>query len=165
MEEITTRSTGDLVMTEILIKLLIIMGVFIVPNAGLTIDYKCSPTPEDSLGPYYKPNATFRSSVGEGYVLSGTVVSAKDCSIVEEAKIEFWLAGPDGNYDDEHRGLVLSQPSGDYKFTSNPPPKYNFRPPHIHIRVSAEGYSTLVTQHYPVKGTSEGVYPLVLRPR
>ena len=38
------------------------------------------------------------------------------------------------------------------------------RPSHIHIRVSAEGYRTLVTQHYPQKGIAEGHFDLVLIP-
>jgi len=147
-----------------MVQLVILMIVLFVPNAGLTVDYKCSPTPEDSLGPFYKPNAPQRLSVGEGYVLSGTVNSAKDCAVIPGAKIEFWLASPDGRYDDEHRASVFSQHSGDYRFSSSPPPKYNFRPPHIHIRVSAENFQTLVTQHYPSKGASEGNFPLVLKP-
>jgi hypothetical protein len=124
-------------------------------------DFKCAPTSEDSLGPFYKPNAPIRSTVGEGYVLTGTVKSAKDCSIVPKAKIEFWLASTNGSYDDDHRATV----SGAYRFGSNAPPKYNFRPPHIHVRVTAEGFKTLVTQHYPKAGTSEGSFPLVLVPR
>jgi len=51
-----------------------------------------------------------------------------------------------------------------YHFESNFPPSYASRPPHIHIRVSVKGYRTLVTQHYPQKGTKEGHFDLVLIP-
>ncbi len=140
------------------------MLAFIVSNTAGARDFKCAPTPEDSLGPFYKANAPTRSSVGVGFVLSGTVRSASDCSIISGAKIELWLAGPDGRYDDEHRAIVLSDKSGEYRFKSNVPPKYNFRPPHIHIRVTAENFKSLVTQHYPLDGASEGDFPLALQP-
>jgi len=39
----------------------------------------CSPTPWDEIGPYYRPNAPERTSIGKGYILSGTVRSAGDC--------------------------------------------------------------------------------------
>jgi protocatechuate 3,4-dioxygenase beta subunit len=125
---------------------------------------RCEPTPEDSLGPFYLPGAPIRSSVGKGYILSGSVKSAKDCSFVPGAKIEFWLAGPDGAYNDEHRATVLSDSQGNYRFESNFPPRYSFRPSHIHIRVSNPGYRVLVTQHYPKKGSETGEFDLVLVP-
>lgn len=124
----------------------------------------CKPTPPDGLGPFYEPNAPLRTSVGEGYALTGQVKSAPDCSPIPGARIELWLAGPDGKYDDEHRATILTGQTGDYRFQSNFPPKYTNRPPHIHIRVSAEGYKTLVTQHYPQGGSNQGTFDLVLAP-
>ncbi len=124
----------------------------------------CQPTPPDSLGPFYESNAPVRSSVGKGYVLTGLVKSAGDCSSIAGVRIEFWLAGPDGKYDGDHRATVFSDESGRYWFESNFPPGYFGRPSHIHIRVSADGYRTLVTQHYPVKGGAEGTFNLVIIP-
>ena len=92
------------------------------------------------------------------------VKSAKDCSPVTAARIDFWLAGPDGSYDDDHRATVFSDSSGAYKFESNFPPDYGFRPPHIHIKISANGFGTLVSQHYPGKLTREGKFDLVINP-
>ena len=127
-------------------------------------EFACPPTPPDGMGPFYKPNAPLRNSVGEGYVLKGVVRSAVDCSPIADAQIEFWLAGPDGRYDDEHRARIVTD-TGEYRFESNFPPRYNsFRSPHIHIRVSAEGYQPLVTQHYPEKGSTGGFMDLVLVP-
>jgi uncharacterized protein (DUF2141 family) len=123
----------------------------------------CEPTKPDALGPFYKPGAPERSKVGEGYVLSG-VVRGTDCSPIAGAGVELWLAGPDGRYDDLHRATVISDASGAYSLESNFPPAYMRRPPHIHIRVSAPGFDALVTQHYPVKGTSQGTMDLVLVP-
>jgi protocatechuate 3,4-dioxygenase beta subunit len=125
---------------------------------------ECPPTKSDSKGPFYEPDAPVRSSVGKGYVLTGRVKSGKDCSPVSNAKIELWLANPQGIYDDQHRAIVFSNESGAYRFESNFPPKYSFRPPHIHMRITAEGFKPLVTQHYPEKGTSGTDFDLVLVP-
>ncbi len=125
---------------------------------------QCKPTPADHLGPFYVPDAPVRAKVGEGYVLNGTVRSAADCAAINGAKIEFWLAGPTGGYDDDHRATLFADNSGDYRFESNFPPPYATRPSHIHIRVSAPGFRTLVTQHYPAAGESGASFDLVLVP-
>lgn len=124
----------------------------------------CMPTKEDMLGPFYKPDAPVRSSVGKGYILNGVVKSSSDCSAIKNAQIEFWLTGPDGEYDDAYRATVFSDDKGRYAFESNRPKGYFFRPPHIHIRVSARGFQTLITQHYPEKDTISDIFDLVLIP-
>lgn len=124
----------------------------------------CRPTPPDMLGPFYKSGAPLRSSVGKGYVLAGTVRSAAACSPIAKVRIEFWLTGPDGRYGDEYRATVFSDRSGTYRFESNAPRPYFGRPPHIHIRVTAAGHRTLVTQHYPEAGASRAEFDLVLVP-
>ena len=82
--------------------------LFGIIGVGFSDDFKCPPTPADIKGPFYKPGAAIRDSVGVGYVLSGIVKSAKDCSPIAKDKIEFWLTGPDGNYDDDHRATVTA---------------------------------------------------------
>ncbi len=124
----------------------------------------CEPTRPDMLGPYYEPNAPVRTSVGSGYVLSGTVLSTDGCGPVPDARIEFWLANPGGEYDDAHRATVFAGERGRYRFESNVPVSYGGRPPHIHVRVSAPGYRDLVTQHYPDAGQKEANFDLVLEP-
>ena len=124
----------------------------------------CEPTSSDALGPFYKPNAPIRSSVGTGYVLRGVVRTAKDCKPVAGAMVELWLAGQNGEYDDAHRATIIADASGAYRFESDIPPPYYGRPPHIHLRVSAKGFSTLVTQHYPAASTKEAVFDIVLVP-
>jgi protocatechuate 3,4-dioxygenase beta subunit len=127
-------------------------------------DTKCEPTPADYLGPFYEANAPVRSRVGKGYQLTGLVISSADCMPIAEAVIELWLTGPDGSYDDDHRATIFSDESGQYQFESNFPPGYSGRPPHIHIRVSANGFRTLATQHYPEGGHEAGEFNLVLVP-
>ncbi len=124
----------------------------------------CRPTEPDMLGPFYKPDAPVRSSVGKGYILSGTVRSSRDCSVIKGARIEFWLTGPEGQYDDRYRATVFTDSKGAYQFESNAPKPYAGRPPHIHVRISAQGFRVLVTQHYPQKNTSSAIFDIVLIP-
>lgn len=126
--------------------------------------FRCKPTKSDQLGPMYEPNAPIRSRVGTGYVLEGAVKSARDCSPIPGAHIEFWLVNTDGKYDDDHRATVPVNSSGAYFFESNFPKSYGGRPAHIHVRVTAPGYETLVTQHYPKAGDTRVPYDLVLVP-
>lgn len=139
---------------------LILLSSVMASNAGAS----CEPTKPDALGPFYKPNAPVRSSVGQGYVLSGYVRGSPDCAPLEGARIEFWLAGPDGKYDDDHRATVFTDAEGHYRFESNFPPSYFGRPPHIHIRASTKGYLRLVTQHYPDPSQTEATLDLILIP-
>lgn len=148
-------------------KQLIILFLAVMLSFGLgaqALGETCVPTKEDMLGPFYEPDAPVRSSVGKGYVLSGVVKSSSDCSPIKNARIEFWLTGPDGKYGDAYRATVFSDNGGTYTFESNRPESYFFRPPHIHIRVSAQGFQPLITQHYPEKGTSGSSFDLILIP-
>jgi Dioxygenase len=124
---------------------------------------KCRATAPDALGPFYEPGAPVRSRVGAGYVLRGRVLAAATCRHVRAARIEFWLVNDQGEYDDAHRATVFAGRDGRYRFESNRPIAYGPRPPHIHIRVSARGFRTLVTQHYPRPGRASAVFDLVLR--
>ncbi len=129
-----------------------------------THDGSCKPTRPDMLGPFYVPNAPERTSVGKGHILSGVVRSSTDCSHIAGTRIEFWLVGPHGRYDYDHRATLFSDKMGAYKFESNFPPSYAGRPSHIHIKVTVKGYRTLITQYYPAKGQTEGKFDLVLIP-
>lgn len=129
-----------------------------------TTQKKCEPTPADFLGPYYEPDAPVRSRVGKGYKLEGVVMSSTDCSPIANARIEFWLTNPAGSYDDDHRATIFSDDTGAYSFESNLPPDYSGRPPHIHIRIRAEGFKTLATQHYPAEGQVTDKFDIVLVP-
>src|SRR5215210_2357713 len=123
---------------------------------------KCKPTQPDMLGPFYEPGAPVRTSVGSGYVLSGAVLASEECKPIRDARIEFWLANPKGDYDGAHRATVFAGQRGEYRFESNVPVSYGGRPPHIHIRVRARGYEELVTQHYPERGQRKANFDLVL---
>ena len=123
----------------------------------------CTPTRSDSLGPYYEPGAPVRSKVGTGgYVLTGRVLATRTCRPLARARIEFWLANEQGEYDDAHRATVFSRRNGSYRFESNRPVGYGGRRPHIHVRVSARGFRALVTQHHPRGTRRSATFNLVL---
>ncbi len=116
------------------------------------------------MGPFYRQGAPLRSKIGSGYLLTGTVKSASDCSAIPSPLIEFWQTGPNGRYGDAHRAAIITDKSGEYKFETDFPGDYATRPAHIHIRVTAAGFKTLTTQHYLQKGSAQAVFDLVLIP-
>ncbi len=124
----------------------------------------CTPTPWDEIGPFYRPNAPVRNSIGRGYLLRGTVRSAEDCRPLHNARIEIWQAGPGGAYDDAHRATLFSDHAGRYRLETGFPPPYARRPSHIHMLVDAKGFEGLITQHYPKKGKRGATFDLVLVP-
>jgi len=153
--------SGRLGIISIILLMLVMPGVTIASD-GQT--YQCTPTAEDELGPLYEAGAPLRNSVGKGYLLFGTVKSATDCREIPAARIEIWLAGPEGVYGDDWRATLFSNENGAYFFESHTPPLYGRRPAHIHIKVTADNYQELITQHYPVKDSGEASLDLVLIP-
>ncbi|MCK4794365.1 MAG: hypothetical protein KAV87_62130 [Desulfobacteraceae bacterium] len=122
----------------------------------------CQPTAYDEIGPFYRPNAPLRSTVGKGYLLEGRVRSVSGCQPLPRATIEFWLVNEQGEYDKDHRATVIADRQGRYQFESNRPSDYVGRLPHIHIRVAGQGHETLITQHYPEKGKATARFDMFL---
>lgn len=127
-----------------------------------TAQTQCAPTAPDMAGPFYKPGAPMRERTGKGFVVSGTVKSAGACAPIAGARVEWWQANPQGTYDDEHRGSLVTRSDGTYRFETDFPPPYFGRPSHIHVRVFAPGHRTLTTQLYPNAGQTEILFDLVV---
>jgi protocatechuate 3,4-dioxygenase beta subunit len=126
--------------------------------------FACSPTPWEEIGPFYRPGAPVRDTIGQGYLLHGTVRSARDCSPIANARIEVWQVGPQGEYDDAHRATLYADRNGRYRLTTSFPPPYGRGRSHIHIVVDAKGFDGVITQHFPRKGRSSARFDLVLVP-
>jgi len=109
----------------------------------------CAPTRPDMLGPFYEPDAPERSVTGRGLTVTGRVSAAKGCAPLPAARIEWWSAGPRGDYDAEHRAAQRVDGAGRYRYETDFPGRYPGRPLHIHVRVTAPGHRPLVTQLYP----------------
>jgi protocatechuate 3,4-dioxygenase beta subunit len=128
---------------------LVALAPFSLASAQTT---SCAPTAPDMLGPFYKPDAPERSVTGHGLVVRGTVRSAKGCTPVPGARLEWWSADTRGEYRDELRATQKSGSDGAFSYETVAPGRYPGRPPHVHVKISAPGHRTLVTQVYPRDG-------------
>jgi len=124
------------------------------------------PTTSDILGPFYRPGAPMRTNVVPKDIkadilhLSGTIFKEDGKTPYNDCLIEIWQCSPDGVYDntsDEYkfRGAQKTKSDGKYLFTTCIPVPYttnesksNYRPAHIHMRISGKGEQDLVTQVY-----------------
>jgi protocatechuate 3,4-dioxygenase beta subunit len=112
----------------------------------------CPPTKPDMLGPFYKPDAPERAVTGHGLVVTGTVRSARGCAPLPGARLEWWSADTRGEYQDELRATQRTGGDGAFRYETVAPGRYPGRPPHLHVKVTAPGHRTLVTQLYPRDG-------------
>lgn len=142
----------------------ILIGLLLNLAAGASApaQSRCAPTAPDMEGPFYKPGAPVREATGTGLVVSGVVRSSGTCEPIGGAHVEWWQANPRGEYDDAHRGSLITGTSGAYRFDTDSPPPYSGRPSHIHFKADAKGYRQLTTQLYPKGGQSAVAFDLVL---
>ena len=156
------RKRGSKMGTKCLVIAVIGSLVFAAQVALLSAaEPACTPTRPDMEGPFYEPNAPQRDRTGRGLVVSGTVRSASDCTLLAEAQIEWWSASPGGQYDDGHRATQLVDRNGRYRYETDFPGNYG-RPLHLHVRVTASGHRTLVSQLYPRPGQTSVTFDFVL---
>lgn len=122
----------------------------------------CIPTTTDILGPYYRAGAPFRTDI----IASGDtspvfhfkgLVKDEDCNPLANAMVDVWQADSAGAYDNStsafnYRGRFQTGADGQYSFRSVKPGWYlngaQYRPAHIHFRVTKAGYTELITQLY-----------------
>lgn len=122
----------------------------------------CLPTTTDILGPYYRANAPFRSDLtvpgdpGAILTFKGRVLN-EDCNPLSDAIVDVWQANDAAEYDQtsanfKYRGRFRTGATGEYEFKSIKPGWYlngqDYRPAHIHFRVTRPGFTELVTQLY-----------------
>jgi protocatechuate 3,4-dioxygenase beta subunit len=124
----------------------------------------CSATPNDGFGPFGRGLPPIRAKTGTGHVLSGVVLSAVDCKPVRGAQVQFWQSNAKGVYTKKLSATVISGRDGRFRYESPKPTSYEGFPPHIHIRVIAKGYETLLSRVVPAKGAKRTSIRLVLVP-
>lgn len=128
----------------------------------------CTPSDDNILGPYYRPGAPFRTdltdnaTLGTRVTVSGTVVDLQ-CQPIAGALVDVWQADHSGDYDNDGvddppktefvlRARLNSGADGAYSFLTVHPGQYlngaQYRPAHIHVTVSAPGFTSLTTQLY-----------------
>jgi len=143
----------------------VLLGSVALLASPIAAAQQCRVTPRDALGPFYKPGAPAQAELcasGSGgsqkLTVTGRVLSTPDCAPLTGALVEVWQADARGDYtqvgagrDDPGcllRAVLRSDAEGRYAFRTVMPGEYPGRPRHIHYRVSAKGYATLVTQLY-----------------
>lgn len=114
-------------------------------------------TSPNQEGPFYLPGSPERTSLidegmpGVPILLVGRVFD-QDCNPIAGARLDFWLANVDGEYDNQGytlRGHLFTGEDGAYALESIEPTAYTGRPPHIHVKVFApDGRELLTTQMY-----------------
>jgi protocatechuate 3,4-dioxygenase beta subunit len=157
--------------------LLLPEGVLATPGDGssapqlldATLPEGVKATEDNIQGPFYRKLAPFRAKVtppleaGTVLLITGRVW-ALDTRKPLEAVIDIWQANAAGRYDNDdrknppdpevfvNRARLRTDEQGRYEFESIHPGAYKdgsmWRPPHIHYRVQAAGYRTLITQLY-----------------
>ncbi len=114
------------------------------------------PTPSQTEGPYFKAGSPERASLAESG-MAGTkltltgVVLTRSCQPVARAKLDFWQADTNGNYDNSDfrlRGNQLADESGRFRLETIIPGEYPGRTEHIHVKVQAPNRQPLTTQVY-----------------
>lgn len=121
-------------------------------------------------GPFFRRNAPFRGKVtpplepGVVMLLKGRVWGLDTRKPLPDALLDVWQANKDGRYDNDdaakppdpdvyvNRLRLRCDEKGRYEYETIHPGSYlngtQYRPPHIHYRVQAVGYKTLITQLY-----------------
>jgi protocatechuate 3,4-dioxygenase beta subunit len=121
------------------------------------------PTPNDGAGPFGRGEPPVRSKIGKGHVLVGVVLAAPDCTPVARARVQFFQAGKNGVYGRAGTATVVTDRNGRFRF-EGPVPGSDFGSAHIHIRVTAPPFRTLVTRYVLAPGERRGSIRLVLAP-
>jgi protocatechuate 3,4-dioxygenase beta subunit len=130
-----------------------------------TIDLKATPavgdedlelTPEETAGPFFRPNSPAKSNFREPGVtgvpvnLSGWVLDRTGKAIAG-ALLDFWHADADGQYDFDGfrcRGHQFADASGSYSLQTIMPGLYSDRTRHYHVRLQSPHGPILSTQLY-----------------
>ncbi|MDZ4793252.1 MAG: catechol 1,2-dioxygenase [Bacteroidota bacterium] len=120
-------------------------------------------TTTDILGPFYRPGAPMRNnlippgSTGKVLNLSGTVLGHDGKTPLSNVLIEAWQCDESAKYDNVsdnylYRGAVKTGKTGKYTFKTIIPVSYkdgeDWRPAHIHMRISSASHQDLITQIY-----------------
>jgi protocatechuate 3,4-dioxygenase beta subunit len=117
------------------------------------------------------PSDSFTAPVtatGEVIIISGRVVDVNG-NPMAGAIVEFWQTDANGVYDHpndpdtrnrdpgfQFYGASFTGESGEYRFRTLRPGKYEPRPPHIHVKIKLDGIPVLITQLYFTDSGNDG---------
>ena len=138
--------------------------VLVAAAATATAAGGCPATISDAFGPFGRGSPPVRASIGRGHVLTGVILSSVDCRPDPGARDEAWQANRKGRNVRALSATVLADRNGRFRFEGPYPAAYEGRPAHIHLRIVARGYETLLTRYEP-HGARRGTVRLVLLPQ
>jgi len=130
-------------------------------------------TPAQTEGPYFTAGSPQRASLvesgmsGTRLTLTGYVLT-RSCQPVANAKLDFWQADAQGNYDNTGfrlRGYQLTDAQGRYQLETVIPGLYPGRTEHIHVKAQAPNRPVLTTQLYfpgVSRNNSDGIFDQAL---
>jgi len=114
-------------------------------------------TQPQTEGPYYTPGAPERNSLleegmqGTRLILAGYVLD-QACQPLANARLDFWQADANGEYDNSGyrlRGHQFTDAQGRYYLETISPGLYASRPiEHIHVKIQPEGGAEVTSQLY-----------------
>ena len=142
-----------------------VVGAVSIPEGEGEQPLVCDKTTLDYYGegPFYTANPPVIQNgllaqpgePGDRMVISGRVMNLDCTEAIANAEIDIWHADHSGAYDNNGynlRGKTYSNAQGFYSFETIRPGKYlngsQYRPSHIHFKISAAGFTTLTTQLY-----------------
>jgi len=137
-------------------------GAAATPDTGRELPPGRPATAASIEGPFYSAGAPFRAKLspplapGTVLVVSGRVWAEDTRRPLAGAVLDLWQADDAGQYDlggFAFRGRLHSDETGSYEVETLHPGVYGsgpgqYRPSHIHYRISHPGYRTLTTQLY-----------------
>ena len=149
---------------QLLISALLLVGtVLATVSVTASAATPCASSIPDGFGPFGKGMPPVRAKIGTGHVLTGVVLSSRDCKPIRRARVELWQANKQGRYVRAGSATVYTNAQGRFRLEGPRPPSYEGRPGHIHLRVSAPGHEQLLSR-YVVAGTARrGAVRLVLQ--
>jgi protocatechuate 3,4-dioxygenase beta subunit len=145
----------------------------------------CMETETNIEGPYYRDSAPFRSDLRAGVTsgvlltLSGRVFGVGCTTPLTDAIVDVWQADAEGHYDNDGtlnvpateyrlRGRMQVDATGRYEVQTIIPGHYlngsQYRPAHIHVKVSATGHRLLTTQLYFDGDPYNSIDPFIKKP-
>jgi protocatechuate 3,4-dioxygenase beta subunit len=139
-------------------------GALVAPMGEAAPAAACAPTAPDAFGPFGRSIPPLRAKIGQGHVLTGTVLSSVNCAPLAGAQVQLWQVNKNGRYTVAGSATVVTDRSGRFRFEGPYPPQYEGIPPHIHLRVVARNHVTLLARYVPAPRERRGTIRLVLRP-
>ena len=133
----------------LLLVLVAVAALAAVSAGGAAGAGSCQATPNDGFGPFGRGLPPVRAKTGTGHVLTGVVLSAVDCRPIRGAQVQFWQSNAKGVYTKKLSATVFSGRDGRFRYESPKPVSEGGFPGHIHIRVIAKGYETLLSRVVP----------------